>query len=228
LLPECLCREGVSQPAGGREFVKYLPRRPAIPSLVVLKAAKLGTYPAIEARANSKQGESKNGQDKWLKSIGGSIKGPGAMVNPETNVRVGAHLPICFRRLWGLSGHQSASATGRVYEYTSFSVAPSGADLTFLTTQPLTRVGGLKETGTRHNSNRPVGTMARGDAKMKNALALIAMVASILSIDAPFTGNHAVAASARCAAFCSNWCAKNFAMKNPTACSERCQEKHCK
>jgi hypothetical protein len=42
------------------------------------------------------------------------------------------------------------------------------------------------------------------------------------------TANDAVAASAKCAAFCDNWCATNFSRKNPTACSQQCQLKHCK
>lgn len=63
---------------------------------------------------------------------------------------------------------------------------------------------------------------------MKCSLGLIALVTLILAVDAPASGSDALAASAKCAAFCDNWCAKNFAMKNPTACSERCQLKHCK
>jgi hypothetical protein len=49
-----------------------------------------------------------------------------------------------------------------------------------------------------------------------------------LSTALPLTGNGAYAARAHCVAFCDGWCAKHFAMKNPTACSERCQLKQCK
>jgi hypothetical protein len=68
----------------------------------------------------------------------------------------------------------------------------------------------------------------REDAKMRGILALAAMVGLIVTIGAPITATNAAAASPRCVAFCTNWCAKNFAMKNTTACSERCQLKHCK
>ena len=61
---------------------------------------------------------------------------------------------------------------------------------------------------------------------MKSALALMAIVALIVAIDAPVT--KAEAASPRCVAFCNSWCAKNFAMKSPAACSQQCQLKHCK
>ena len=54
----------------------------------------------------------------------------------------------------------------------------------------------------------------------------VAIVALILAIAMPLS--HANAASARCAAGCDDWCAKNFARKNPTACSQQCQLRHCK
>jgi hypothetical protein len=63
---------------------------------------------------------------------------------------------------------------------------------------------------------------------MKSALALMAIVAMIVAIDAPVTGTKAEAASPQCVASCNSWCAKNFAMKNPAACSQQCQLKHCK
>lgn len=63
---------------------------------------------------------------------------------------------------------------------------------------------------------------------MRGILALAAMVALIVASDAPVTRTNAAAASPKCAAFCTNWCAKNFAMKNSTACSAQCQLKHCK
>ncbi len=63
---------------------------------------------------------------------------------------------------------------------------------------------------------------------MKRALAVFAITASILSVGAAVTGAPAMAASARCAAGCDNWCAKNFAMKNSAACTQQCQLKHCK
>jgi hypothetical protein len=62
---------------------------------------------------------------------------------------------------------------------------------------------------------------------MKPKLALMAIVASILFVEMPVTATQAVAASARCAAGCDKWCAKNFAMKNSAACSQQCQLKHC-
>jgi hypothetical protein len=55
------------------------------------------------------------------------------------------------------------------------------------------------------------------EAKMKSTVALIAIVASIVFVDGPFTGGVATAASAQCAARCSDWCAKNAARINPTA-----------
>jgi hypothetical protein len=89
---ECLCREGVSQPAGGRKMFKYLPRRPAIPSLVVLKAAKFGTYPALEAPGKFKAGRIKEGPGQMAQIHRASIKGRKTMVNPKPNVRVGSAL----------------------------------------------------------------------------------------------------------------------------------------
>ena len=62
---------------------------------------------------------------------------------------------------------------------------------------------------------------------MKSALALIA-ITMLLCVDPALTETQAVAASARCVAGCTDWCAKNFARKNPTACSEQCQLKHCR
>jgi hypothetical protein len=61
------------------------------------------------------------------------------------------------------------------------------------------------------------------EGKMKKGVAVVALA---LAIVVPLS--HASAASARCAAGCDKWCAKNFAMKNPTACSQQCQLKHCK
>jgi hypothetical protein len=63
---------------------------------------------------------------------------------------------------------------------------------------------------------------------MKSTVALIAIVASILFVDTPVTGGQALAASARCIAGCSNWCAKVGMRLNSTACNEQCQLKHCK
>ena len=54
----------------------------------------------------------------------------------------------------------------------------------------------------------------------------VAVVVLMLAIVTPLS--HANAASARCAAGCDKWCAKNFAMKNLMACSQQCQLKHCK
>ena len=50
---------------------------------------------------------------------------------------------------------------------------------------------------------------------MRSILILAAMVALIIASDAPVTRTNAAAASPKCVAFCNNWCAKNFAMKNP-------------
>jgi hypothetical protein len=55
---------------------------------------------------------------------------------------------------------------------------------------------------------------------------VMAIVALMLATTVPLS--HASAASARCAAGCDSWCAKNFAMKNSAACSQQCQLKHCK
>jgi len=55
---------------------------------------------------------------------------------------------------------------------------------------------------------------------------VVAIVALMLATAIPLS--HATAASARCAAGCDNWCAKNFAMKNSASCSQQCQLKHCK
>ena len=58
--------------------------------------------------------------------------------------------------------------------------------------------------------------------------AVVALWCALVAAGLMLTPANAVAASAKCAAFCDNWCAKNFAIKNSTACSERCQIKHCK
>ena len=64
---------------------------------------------------------------------------------------------------------------------------------------------------------------------MDRLYASIAAVCFLVGLaGATLTATDAVAASARCAAFYDNWCAKHFAMKNPTACSQQCQLKHCK
>ena len=58
--------------------------------------------------------------------------------------------------------------------------------------------------------------------------ALVAITAFLLLIDAPLTKTGASAGNARCAASCTNWCTKNFPMKNITACTQQCQLKHCR
>ena len=63
---------------------------------------------------------------------------------------------------------------------------------------------------------------------MARSLALAVMAILIVAIGTPITVTKAEAASPRCVAFCNGWCAKNFAMKNPAACSQQCQLKHCK
>jgi hypothetical protein len=55
---------------------------------------------------------------------------------------------------------------------------------------------------------------------------VVIIVALMLAITAPWS--HASAASARCAAGCDSWCAKNYAWKNSTSCSQQCQLKNCK
>ncbi len=62
---------------------------------------------------------------------------------------------------------------------------------------------------------------------MKRVVFLIAIAALVLSVDTPLTTNRAIAASARCAAFCNGWCAKNRARRNLESCSDYCQLKHC-
>jgi hypothetical protein len=66
------------------------------------------------------------------------------------------------------------------------------------------------------------------DAKMKFGFALMALGILIVSSGAPPILARAVAATAKCAAGCDNWCAKNFPQKNTTACSQQCQLRHCK
>ncbi len=63
---------------------------------------------------------------------------------------------------------------------------------------------------------------------MARSLALAVMAVLIVAIGTPIAVTRAAPASPKCVAFCTNWCVKNFAMKNTTACSERCQLKHCK
>ena len=63
---------------------------------------------------------------------------------------------------------------------------------------------------------------------MRTCLALLGMVSLMLAIDISVARTSAVAAFPKCVSFCNNWCAKNFAMKNPAACSAQCQIKHCK
>ena len=63
----------------------------------------------------------------------------------------------------------------------------------------------------------------QGESEMKNAVASAAMSALILFA----ASKQANAASARCAAGCTHYCATKFAMKNTTACNESCQAKHC-
>jgi hypothetical protein len=63
---------------------------------------------------------------------------------------------------------------------------------------------------------------------MKRRLTLVAVAALILLTCTSNSNNQAVAASARCAAGCANYCATKFAWKNTTACNEMCQAKHCK
>ena len=63
---------------------------------------------------------------------------------------------------------------------------------------------------------------------MRSCLALLWMATLIVAIDVAVAPTCAFAGSPKCVAFCNNWCAKNFAMKNPAACSAQCQLKHCK
>ncbi len=64
---------------------------------------------------------------------------------------------------------------------------------------------------------------------MNRSFAWLAAVCFLLiAAGTTLTATDAVAASGKCAAFCDNWCAKKFAMKNSAACSQQCQLKHCK
>jgi hypothetical protein len=61
---------------------------------------------------------------------------------------------------------------------------------------------------------------------MRTTLALIALATLVLSIETPVTRTQAVAATARCVAFCDNWCEKNRPRRTG-GCSDMCQQKHC-
>ena len=71
---------------------KYLPRRPAVPSLVVLKAGKFSTHPAIEALPKFKAGRIKERPGQMAQIHRTSIKRRTTIVNPEPNVLVGVKL----------------------------------------------------------------------------------------------------------------------------------------
>jgi hypothetical protein len=58
-LTERLHWERVSQPTETSKTLEYLPRRLAIPSLVLLKSAKFGTHPTIKARRKFEAGRIK-------------------------------------------------------------------------------------------------------------------------------------------------------------------------
>jgi hypothetical protein len=64
--------------------------------------------------------------------------------------------------------------------------------------------------------------------EMKRRQTAVATTALILLTFTSNANNQAVAASARCAAGCANYCATKFAWKNTTACNEMCQAKRCK
>jgi hypothetical protein len=62
---------------------------------------------------------------------------------------------------------------------------------------------------------------------VKTIFGLFAIVMLLLAFDVPVTNTRALAASARCAAHCDAWCAKNVKYKTPAACSAWCQANHC-
>jgi hypothetical protein len=63
---------------------------------------------------------------------------------------------------------------------------------------------------------------------MKSALALMAIIPSILFWEAFTTSDQAVAAASHCVSGCAHWCATRNAWKNSTSCNEMCQAKHCR
>ena len=76
-----------SQPTGAGKILKYLPRRSAIPSFVLLKSAKFSGHPTIEAPRKFKAGRIKERPGQMAQIHRASIKGRTTMVNPEPNVR---------------------------------------------------------------------------------------------------------------------------------------------
>jgi hypothetical protein len=60
---------------------------------------------------------------------------------------------------------------------------------------------------------------------MKIAAGLFAIVVLLLSADALLPNTATAAPSARCAAMCRNWCAKNG--RDQTLCNDRCQVRRC-
>lgn len=61
--------------------------------------------------------------------------------------------------------------------------------------------------------------------KMKFALCLAAMITLLLPVDGPLTEPVAAALTAKCVAFCSNWCVKPARAQDD--CDARCTLTHC-